>query len=163
MIEEEIKDNIQKEDNNVDEEKIENTDLPEEKQELSKDEIIENLKKNIEELKDQRLRAVAELENYRKRSEKDQSDALKYGISNFAKEVISIRDNIERANASIVDDIKTDEKIKPVIEGLDLIQKSIISVLERFGIKKIESIDQKFDQTYYVPLLPALDSELFRM
>ena len=149
MIEEEIKDNIQKEDNNVDEEKIENTDLPEEKQELSKDEIIENLKKNIEELKDQRLRAVAELENYRKRSEKDQSDALKYGISNFAKEVISIRDNIERANASIVDDIKTDEKIKPVIEGLDLIQKSIISVLERFGIKKIESIDQKFDHNFH--------------
>ena len=118
-------------------------------EEISAEEIIENLKADLELLKDQKLRAIAELENYRKRSEKDQSDALKYGIANFAKEVISIRDNIERANASILDEIKSDEKIKPVIEGLDLIQQSIIGVLDRFGIKKIESIDQKFDHNFH--------------
>jgi|TARA_B110000093_G_C12914551_1_gene386327 molecular chaperone GrpE len=117
--------------------------------EISTEEIIKNLKTDIELLKDQRLRAIAELENYRKRSDKDQSDALKYGIANFAKEVISIRDNIERANASILDEIKSDEKIKPVIEGLDLIQQSIIGVLDRFEIKKIESIDQKFDHNFH--------------
>ena len=58
---------------------------------------IQKLKQEIESLKDQRLRAVAELENFRKRAEKDQSDALKYGIANFAKEIINIGDNIERA------------------------------------------------------------------
>jgi molecular chaperone GrpE len=57
--------------------------------------------------------------------------------------------NIERANASILDEIKSDEKIKPVIEGLELIHQSIISVLDRFEIKKIESIDQKFDHNFH--------------
>ena len=137
------------EDKNVEEEKTEGEDLPKEEPKLSNEEVIEKLKVDIEELKDQRLRSVAELENYRKRSEKDQSDALKYSITNFAKEVISIRDNIERANASILDEIKSDEKIKPVIEGLELIHQSIISVLDRFEIKKIESIDQKFDHNFH--------------
>jgi len=137
------------EDKNIEEEKIEGEDLPKEEPKLSNEEVIEKLKVDIEDLKDQRLRSAAELENYRKRSEKDQSDALKYGITNFAKEVISIRDNIERANASILDEIKSDEKIKPVIEGLELIHQSIISVLDRFEIKKIESIDQKFDHNFH--------------
>ena len=137
------------EDKNIEEEKIEGEDLPKEEPKLSIEEVIEKLKVDIEDLKDQRLRSAAELENYRKRSEKDQSDALKYGITNFAKEVISIRDNIERANASILDEIKSDEKIKPVIEGLELIHQSIISVLDRFEIKKIESIDQKFDHNFH--------------
>ena len=151
MEEETNKINLDKglEDKNVEEEKMEGEDLPKEEPKLSNEEVIEKLKVDIEELKDQRLRSVAELENYRKRSEKDQSDALKYGITNFAKEVISIRDNIERANASILDEIKSDEKIKPVIEGLELIHQSIISVLDRFEIKKIESIDQKFDHNFH--------------
>ena len=151
MEEETNKINLDKglEDKNIEEEKMEGEDLPKEEPKLSNEEVIEKLKVDIEELKDQRLRSVAELENYRKRSEKDQSDALKYGITNFAKEVISIRDNIERANASILDEIKSNEKIKPVIEGLELIHQSIISVLDRFEIKKIESIDQKFDHNFH--------------
>ncbi len=151
MEEETNKINLDKgpEDKNIEEEKMEGEDLPKEEPKLLNEEVIEKLKVDIEELKDQRLRSVAELENYRKRSEKDQSDALKYGITNFAKEVISIRDNIERANASILDEIKSDEKIKPVIEGLELIHQSIISVLDRFEIKKIESIDQKFDHNFH--------------
>ena len=151
MEEETNKINLDKgpEDKNIEEEKMEGEDLPKEELKLSNEEVIEKLKVDIEELKDQRLRSVAELENYRKRSEKDQSDALKYGITNFAKEVISIRDNIERANASILDEIKSDEKIKPVIDGLELIHQSIISVLDRFEIKKIESIDQKFDHNFH--------------
>ena len=151
MEEETNKINLDKgpEDKNIEEEKIEGEDLPKEEPKLSNEEVIEKLKVDIEDLKDQRLRSAAELENYRKRSEKDQSDALKYGITNFAKEVISIRDNIERANASILDEIKSDEKIKPVIEGLELIHQSIISVLDRFEIKKIESIDQKFDHNFH--------------
>ena len=151
MEEETNKINLDKgpEDKNIEEEKMEGEDLPKEEPKLSNEEVIEKLKVDIEELKDQRLRSVAELENYRKRSEKDLSDALKYGITNFAKEVISIRDNIERANASILDEIKLDEKIKPVIDGLELIHQSIISVLDRFEIKKIESIDQKFDHNFH--------------
>ena len=128
-------------------------DLKKNEKEPTPEELIIKLNTQIEELKDQRLRSIAELENYRKRSEKDQADALKYGIANFAKEVVSIRDNIERANTSIVDELKQEEKIKPVIEGLDLIQQSIISVLDRFGIKKIEAMDQKFDHNFHQAMI----------
>jgi molecular chaperone GrpE len=128
-------------------------DLKKDEKEPTPEELIIKLNTQIEELKDQRLRSIAELENYRKRSEKDQADALKYGIANFAKEVVSIRDNIERANTSIVDELKQEEKIKPVIEGLDLIQQSIISVLDRFGIKKIEAMDQKFDHNFHQAMI----------
>ena len=128
-------------------------DLKKDEKEPTPEELIIKLNTQIEELKDQRLRSIAELENYRKRSEKDQADALKYGITNFAKEVVSIRDNIERANASIVDELKQEEKIKPVIEGLDLIRQSIISVLDRFGIKKIEAMDQKFDHNFHQAMI----------
>ena len=128
-------------------------DLKKDEKEPTPEELIIKLNTQIEELKDQRLRSIAELENYRKRSEKDQADALKYGIANFAKEVVSIRDNIERANASIVDELKQEEKIKPVIEGLDLIQQSIISVLDRFGVKKIEAMDQKFDHNLHQAMI----------
>ena len=132
---------------------VENKEETKEIKEPNLEEVIEGLKLEIDELKDQRLRSIAELENYRKRSEKDQSDALKYGIANFAKEVVSIRDNIERANASLDNELKSDEKIKPVIEGLDLIHQSIISVLDRFGIKKIEAMDQKFDHNFHQAMI----------
>jgi len=154
--------NLEEENNQTDKE-IENDklnqeattddDLKKDEKEPSPEELIIKLNTQIEELKDQRLRSIAELENYRKRSEKDQADALKYGIANFAKEVVSISDNIERANASIVDELKQEEKIKPVIEGLDLIRQSIISVLDRFGIKKIEAMDQKFDHNFHQAMI----------
>ena len=72
---------------------------------------IQKLKDEIESLKDQRLRAVAELENFRKRAEKDQSDALKYGMTNFAKEIINIGDNIERAKSSISEEVRSNESL----------------------------------------------------
>ena len=106
---------------------------------------IQKLKEEIESLKDQRLRAVAELENFRKRAEKDQSDALKYGIANFAKEIINIGDNIERAKSSISEEVRSNESIKSVVDGLDLIAQSTMATFEKIGIKKIESINQKFD------------------
>ena len=107
------------------------------------EEEIQKLKEEIESLKDQRLRAVAELENFRKRAEKDQSDALKYGIANFAKEIINIGDNIERAKSSISEEVRSNESIKSVVDGLDLIAQSTMATFEKIGIKKIESINQK--------------------
>ena len=116
-------------------------------------EIIQKLNEEIEDLKDQRLRAVAELENFRKRAEKEQSDALKYGIANFAKEIINIGDNIERAKSSISDDVKSNDSIKSVVEGLDLIAQSTLSTFEKIGIKKIESLNEKFDHNLHQAMM----------
>ena len=119
----------------------------------SPENIIEKLNEEIQDLKDQRLRAAAELENFRKRAEKDQSDALKYGVTNFAKEIISIKDNIERAQSSISDDVRSNNDVKSVVEGLDLIAQSAVSTFQKIGIKKIESLNEKFDHNLHQAMM----------
>ena len=157
--------------NKLEEQDLENPTLEKEEQvseepkdqeeaEISPEDLIEKLNEEITGLKDQRLRAIAELENFRKRAEKDQSDALKYGISNFAKEIINIRDNIERAQSSISDEAKNDEAIKSVIEGIDLIAQSVVSTFEKIGIKKIDSLNEKFDHNLHQAMMEIENDEL---
>ena len=127
---------------------------------ISDEDIILKLNEEISDLKDQRLRAIAELENFRKRAEKDQSDALKYGVANFAKEIINIKDNIERAQSSISDEVKTNEAVKSVVEGLDLIAQATVSTFEKIGIKKVESINQKFDHNLHQAMMEIEKDEM---
>ena len=142
------------------EEQVSEEPKDQEEAEISPEDLIEKLNEEITSLKDQRLRAIAELENFRKRAEKDQSDALKYGISNFAKEIINIRDNIERAQSSIPDEAKNNEAIKSVIEGIDLIAQSVVSTFEKIGIKKIESLNEKFDHNLHQAMMEIENEEL---
>ena len=142
------------------EEQVSEEPKDQEEAEISPENLIEKLNEEITSLKDQRLRAIAELENFRKRAEKDQSDALKYGISNFAKEIINIRDNIERAQSSISDEAKNNEAIKSVIEGIDLIAQSVVSTFEKIGIKKIESLNEKFDHNLHQAMMEIENEEL---
>ena len=142
------------------EEQVSEEPKDQEEAEISPEDLIEKLNEEIAGLKDQRLRAIAELENFRKRAEKDQSDALKYGISNFAKEIINIRDNIERAQSSISDEAKNNEAIKSVIEGIDLIAQSVVSTFEKIGIKKIESLNEKFDHNLHQAMMEIENEEL---
>ena len=127
---------------------------------ISDEDIILKLNEEISDLKDQRLRAIAELENFRKRAEKDQSDALKYGVTNFAKEIINIKDNIERAQSSISDEVRTNEAVKSVVEGLDLIAQATVSTFEKIGIKKVESINQKFDHNLHQAMMEIEKDEI---
>jgi molecular chaperone GrpE len=127
---------------------------------ISDEDIILKLNEEISDLKDQRLRAIAELENFRKRAEKDQSDALKYGVTNFAKEIINIKDNIERAQSSISDEVRTNEAVKSVVEGLDLIAQATVSTFEKIGIKKVESINQKFDHNLHQAMMEIEKDEV---
>ena len=162
---------MSEENNKIEEQELENPTSEKEEQvsaspkekegeENSPEDLIEKLNEEITDLKDQRLRAIAELENFRKRAEKDQSDALKYGISNFAKEIINIRDNIERAQGSISEDAKSNEAIKSVIEGIDLIAQSVVSTFEKIGIKKIESLNEKFDHNLHQAMMEIENDDL---
>ena len=162
---------MSEENNKIEEQDLENptsekeeqlSESPKEKEdeEVSPEDLIEKLNEEISGLKDQRLRAIAELENFRKRAEKDQSDALKYGISNFAKEIINIRDNIERAQSSISEEAKNNEAIKSVIEGIDLIAQSVVSTFEKIGIKKIESLNEKFDHNLHQAMMEIENDDL---
>ena len=158
-----------KEENILDEKKTEDT-QSEETHEIVEDlnennadpeeSIIDKLNDEIQDLKDQRLRAAAELENFRKRAEKDQADALKYGVSNFAKEIINIKDNIERAQSSISEDVRSNDAVKSVVEGLDLIAQSADSTFEKIGIKKIDSINEKFDHNLHQAMMEIENDEV---
>ena len=157
MNEDNNKDVKTSEENKTDESQIkeinEKDEVSNENDNDSPENIIEKLNEEIQDLKDQRLRAAAELENFRKRAEKDQSDALKYGVSNFAKEIISIKDNIERAQSSISDDVRSNDDVKSVVEGLDLIAQSAVSTFEKIGIKKIDSLNEKFDHNLHQAMM----------
>ena len=157
MNEDNNKDVKTSEENKTDESQIEEInekdEVSNENDNDSPENIIEKLNEEIQDLKDQRLRAVAELENFRKRAEKDQSDALKYGVSNFAKEIISIKDNIERAQSSISDNVRSNDDVKSVVEGLDLIAQSAVSTFEKIGIKKIDSLNEKFDHNLHQAMM----------
>ena len=126
----------------------------------SPENIIEKLNEEIQDLKDQRLRAAAELENFRKRAEKDQADALKYGVSNFAKEIINIKDNVERAQSSISEDVRSNDAVKSIVEGLDMIAQSAVSTFEKIGIKKIESLNEKFDHNFHQAMMEIENDEV---
>jgi len=126
----------------------------------SPENIIEKLNEEIQDLKDQRLRAAAELENLRKRAEKDQADALKYGVSNFAKEIINIKDNVERAQSSISEDVRSNDAVKSIVEGLDMIAQSAVATFEKIGIKKIESLNEKFDHNLHQAMMEIENNEV---
>ena len=126
----------------------------------SPENIIEKLNEEIQDLKDQRLRAAAELENLRKRAEKDQADALKYGVSNFAKEIINIKDNVERAQSSISEDVRSNDAVKSIVEGLDMIAQSALATFEKIGIKKIESLNEKFDHNLHQAMMEIENDEV---
>jgi molecular chaperone GrpE len=126
----------------------------------SPENIIEKLNEEIQDLKDQRLRGAAELENFRKRAEKDQADALKYGVSNFAKEIINIKDNVERAQSSISEDVRSNDAVKSIVEGLDMIAQSAVSTFEKIGIKKIESLNEKFDHNLHQAMMEIENDEV---
>jgi len=113
----------------------------------------------IKDLEDKLLRSVAEIENIRKRAEKERSEAYKIGISIFVKDFVPVLDNIQRALKSI----KTAEEINydSFIEGISATEIDITSLLEKHGIKQINPINEKFDPLFHEALfeVPSDDHE----
>ena len=138
-----------KESNVENDENVENSD---------QNSIISNLEKNLEELKDEKLRLLADMENLRKRSEKERSDSLKYGSANLAREMLSVGDNLSRALDNFPEDRKDNEHISNLIDGLKMVQKEFFSILEKNGVEKIEELNKKFDHNYHQAMM-EIDSE----
>ena len=127
--------------NEVDNKQDVNKEIQEERvQDLSVEEKLEEAENKI-------LSALAETENLRKRYEREKEDLSNYVISNFAKETLSILDNLQRALNSIkTDELKdNDENISKFVEGIELTEKQIITIFEKFKIEKVESLDTNFD------------------
>ena len=133
-------------------EEAQNEELQEELQTEDKPEIIEPVVTEAEEindLKNQLLRTLADNENNRRRYEKEKEDLSTYIISNFAKEMLSVLDNLHRAIevSSKIDtkDDKIDKNTLDFIEGVKLTEKQLSSINEKFKITKVDSLNNKFD------------------
>ncbi|MDC1366114.1 nucleotide exchange factor GrpE [Pelagibacterales bacterium] len=133
-------------------EKAQNEELQEELQTEDKPEIIEPAVTEAEEindLKNQLLRTLADNENNRRRYEKEKEDLSAYIISNFAKEMLSVLDNLQRAievSSKInTEDDKIDKNTLDFIEGVKLTEKQLNSINEKFKITKVDSLNNKFD------------------
>jgi molecular chaperone GrpE len=112
-----------------------------------------SLEDKVKELEDRLLRSAAEVENIRKRSEKERAEAYKIGISLFVKDFVPVLDNIERALASLKD---SDEiNYESFVEGISATEKDIISLLEKHGIQQINTINEKFDPLFHEALFEA--------
>ena len=115
--------------------------------------IVLDLKEEIESLRDEKLRILAEMENLRKRSEKDKTDSIKYGSANLARDILSPSDNLSRALETVLSDDKASTSIKNLIDGLKMVQKEFMTILEKHGVEKIEAMNKKFDHNYHQAML----------
>lgn len=98
-------------------------------------------------LKDRLLRALAEMENLRRRTEREVADARHYGIASFARDILGVADNMQRAMQALDAELreKADSTVQALLDGVELTERELLKVLEKHGIKKIEPLGEKFD------------------
>tara|TARA_Y100001970_G_C13956520_1_gene710992 strand:+ start:45 stop:707 length:663 start_codon:yes stop_codon:yes gene_type:complete len=113
----------------------------------------EKLIDEIKLLKEEKIRVLAEMENLRKRFDREKIDSIKYGSAGFARDILSPGDNLERALSAINPEEDHDQSIKNLIEGLKMVQKELSSALEKNGITKINSINEKFDPNLHQAMM----------
>tara|TARA_Y200000002_G_scaffold304914_2_gene260594 strand:+ start:325 stop:903 length:579 start_codon:yes stop_codon:yes gene_type:complete len=105
------------------------------------------LEEKLKETDDKLLRSLAEIENQRRRFEKEIKDAFEFGSFNFAKESLAILDNLQRAKLAIKNDehLKKNQDLDKFLENITIIEKDLINIFEKNGIKKIDTKNKKFD------------------
>ena len=113
----------------------------------------------IESLKDRLARTLAEMENQRRRFEKEREDAFEYGGFSFAKEALNLIDNLERSKSSLENDetLKNTDALKKIINHIEIILKDTISIFKKNNIEQIESINEKLDPNLHQAMLEVED------
>ena len=132
--------------------KEENTTNKEKEKELTPEE-------KIIDLEDKLSRAYAEMENQRRRYEKEKDDAFEYGGFSFAREALNLLDNLDRSKISLSNDekLKNSDSLKKITEHLDIIQKDMISIFKKNSIEPISSIDKKMDPNFHQAMMEIED------
>ena len=151
MDKEEIKENKEK----SSKKEIENTEKSAEKtEELSPDE-------KVKELEDKVTRIYAEMENQRRRYEKEKEEAFDYGGFSFAKESLNLIDNLERSKTSLENDeeLKNTESLKKIIEHLNIVSRDMLTILKKNNIEPIKSINEKLDPNLHQAMMEIEDEK----
>jgi len=110
------------------------------------DDIIAALRAEAADLKDKLLRAHAEVENIRKRSEREKEDTAKYAVSRFARDIVNVGDNFQRAIDAVPPGAaEQDSALKSFLEGVTMTERELLNVLERYGIKRVQPAGEPFN------------------
>ena len=127
-----------------------------------KNENVEKItpEEKIGQLEEKVLRAMAEMENQRRRFEKEKKEAFEFGGFNFAAESLLLLDNIERAIASFKNDesLKSNKDLNKIIDGIEIVKKDLVSIFKKNGIETIECINKKFDPNFHQAMLEIEDN-----
>ena len=138
-------------------------DKKEEENSLSKDnekEREKTVEDKLKETEEKLLRALADIENQRRRFEKERQEAFDFGGFNFARESLSLLDNIDRAITSFKNDnnLKNNKDLDKIIDGIEIVKKDLISIFKKNDIKEIECINKKFDPNFHQAMLEVEDN-----
>jgi len=145
---------------NKDQSLQEDKDLSKENEKEQIPEKEESIEDKLKKAEDKLLRTMAEMENQRRRFEKERQEAFEFGGFNFAKESLSLLDNIERATTSFKNDerLKNNKDFEKIIEGIEVVKKDLISIFKKNGIEVIECVNKKFDPNFHQAMLEVVDS-----
>jgi molecular chaperone GrpE len=151
--------NTKTEKNNINQENPENKKLKD--NEEVKEEKTLSPEEKITKLEDKLTRTFAEMENQRRRYEKEKDEAFEYGGFSFARETLNLIDNLERAKESLKNDesLKNSESLKKNLEHLEIIHKDILSIFKKNNIEPITSINKKLDPNYHQAMMEIEDAE----
>ena len=116
----------------------------------------------LKETQDKLLRTLAEIENQRRRFEKETKEAFEYGGFNFARETLAVLDNLQRAYQSIKNDesLKENKDLNKFLENIEIIEKDLVSIFEKNNIKKIKCLNEKFDPNQHQAMLEIEDEKV---
>ncbi len=147
---EDVKSDINKENLHAENEDNDNTELP---QKTTEEKILE--------LEDKLARTFAEMENQRRRFEKEKEEAYEYGGFSFAKEALNLIDNLERSKQILENDqtLKDTEALKKILDHLDVINKDLMSIFSKNNIKPIESLNKKLDPNFHQAMMEIEDDQ----
>ena len=129
-----------------------NNKVEEKKEETTEDKLVI--------VQDKLLRTMAEMENQRRRFEKEKQEAFEFGGFNFAGESLSLLDNIDRAIMSFRNDenLKNNKDLNKIIDGIEVVKKDLVSIFKKNGIESIECINKKFDPNFHQAMLEVEDN-----
>ena len=150
--------NVKKNQKSEGDSNLEEAKSPDKNKEEVKEKTVEEKLKDTEE---KLLRSLAEIENQRRRFEKEIKDAFEFGSYNFAKESLAILDNLQRAKVAIKNDetLKINKDLDKFLENITIIEKDLISIFEKNNIKKIDSQNKKFDPNFHQAMSEVEDDK----
>ena len=120
----------------------------------------ETLEEKLKTVQEKLLRTMAEMENQRRRFEKEKQEAFEFGGFNFAAESLLLIDNIDRAIVSFKNDesLKNNKDLNKIIDGIEIVKKDLVSIFKKNGIEAIECINKKFDPSFHQAMLELEDN-----